>query len=88
MLRAATLGLGMMGRHHARILQSLPGVAFAGAVDPAGDRNDAVRDQALVFDTLDELLARGPLDMAVVALPTEEHLPVALRARRRRRLTC
>src|SRR5205085_6421072 len=46
-LRAATLGLGMMGRHHARILQSLPGVAFAGAVDPLGDRNDAVRDPAL-----------------------------------------
>lgn len=79
MLRAATLGLGMMGRHHARILQSLPGVEFAGAVDPAGDRNDAVRDPSLVFDSLDELLASGPLDMAVVALPTEEHLPVALR---------
>ncbi|HEV7774619.1 MAG TPA: Gfo/Idh/MocA family oxidoreductase [Conexibacter sp.] len=79
MLRAATLGLGMMGRHHARILQSLPGVTFAGAVDPLGDRNDAVRDPALVFATLDELLAQGPLDMAIVALPTEEHLPVALR---------
>jgi UDP-N-acetylglucosamine 3-dehydrogenase len=78
-LRAATLGLGMMGRHHARILQSLPGVTFAGAVDPAGDRNDAVRDATLVFATLDELLDAGPLDMAVVALPTEEHLPAALR---------
>ncbi len=77
-LRAATLGLGMMGRHHARILQSLPGVAFAGAVDPLGDRNDAIRDPSLVCQTLGELLARGPLDMAVVALPTEEHLPVAL----------
>jgi UDP-N-acetylglucosamine 3-dehydrogenase len=82
-LRAATLGLGMMGRHHARILQSLPGVTFAGAVDAAGDRNDAVRDPALVYATLDELLdanpAHPPLDMAVIALPTEEHLPIALR---------
>jgi predicted dehydrogenase len=81
-LRAATLGLGMMGRHHARILQSLPGVEFAGAVDDAGDRNDAVRDPALVYATIDELLdanSTPSLDMAIVALPTEEHLPAALR---------
>ena len=50
----------MMGRHHARILQSLPGVAFAGAVDPAGDRIGAVRDPALVFASIDELLAAPP----------------------------
>jgi predicted dehydrogenase len=67
-----------MGRHHARILQSLPGVTFAGAVDPAGDRHGAVRDPALVFGSLEQLLAAGRLDMAVIALPTEEHLPAAL----------
>lgn len=78
-LRAATLGLGMMGRHHARILQSLDGVRFVGAVDPAGDPHDAVRDQSLVYPSLDALLDAGPVDMAVVALPTEEHLPAALR---------
>jgi predicted dehydrogenase len=72
------LGLGMMGRHHARILQSLPGVAFAGAVDPLGDRHDAVRDPALVFPTIERLLDAGRVDMAVIALPTEEHLPAAL----------
>lgn len=79
-LRAATLGLGMMGRHHARILQSLPGVTFAGAVDALGDPHDAVRDPSLVYSSIDELLEATPdLDMAVVALPTEEHLPAALR---------
>jgi predicted dehydrogenase len=78
-LRAALLGLGMMGRHHARILQSLAGVELVGAVDPAGDRHGAVRDPALVHPTLDALLAANPvLDLAIVALPTEEHLPVAL----------
>ncbi len=77
-LRAAVLGLGMMGRHHARVLQSLDGVEFAGAVDQAGDQHGAVRDPALVFGTLEALLDSGRLDMAVVALPTEEHLPAAL----------
>jgi predicted dehydrogenase len=76
-LRGAVLGLGMIGRHHARILQSDPVMRFAGAVDPGGDRFDAVRDPALVFGRVADLLAvpDGPPDFAVVAVPTEEHLP-------------
>ena len=76
-LRGAVVGLGMMGRHHARLLQSSSRVAFAGAVDPEGDRHGAVRRPGLVFNTIEELLATGPLDFAMVAVPTEEHLPVA-----------
>ena len=38
-LRAGLIGLGMMGRHHARVLASLPGVDFVGVCDPAGDAN-------------------------------------------------
>jgi predicted dehydrogenase len=37
-LRGAVLGLGMIGRHQARLLQALPRVACVGAVDPAGAR--------------------------------------------------
>lgn len=72
--RGAVLGLGMIGRHHARILQQSPAVAFAGAVDPGGDRFGAVADPALVFDTVGALLDHG-VDLAVVSVPTEEHLP-------------
>jgi predicted dehydrogenase len=68
----------MIGRHHARILQSLPGVELAGAVDPLGDRHGVVRDPVPVHASLEDLLAAGPLDLAVLALPTEEHLPAAL----------
>ena len=64
----------MMGRHHARLLQAMPGVAFAGAVDPGGDRFGVLRDPDLLFATTAELLARGPIDFAVVSVPTEEHL--------------
>src|SRR5947208_2448473 len=46
-LRGAVLGLGMIGRHHARLLQASPRVAFAGAVDPGGDRFASVPHQAL-----------------------------------------
>src|SRR2546429_4860095 len=75
-LTAAVLGLGMIGRHHARLLQGMPGVRFAGAVDPGGDRFSAVHDRSLVRGSLDELLAAGVPDFAVVAVPTDEHLPV------------
>jgi UDP-N-acetylglucosamine 3-dehydrogenase len=76
-LRGAVLGLGMIGRHHARILQSDPVMRFTGAVDPGGDRFGAVRDPAMVFADLAALLDApgGPPDFAVVAVPTEEHLP-------------
>ena len=77
--RGAVLGLGMIGRHHARLLQGSPRVTFAGAVDPGGDRFGAVHDRGLLFADLEELLARGRPDFAVVAVPTEEHLPAATR---------
>jgi UDP-N-acetylglucosamine 3-dehydrogenase len=73
-LTGAVLGLGMIGRHHARLLQSSPRVRFAGAVDPLGDRFGVLHDPSLLFSSLDDLLAAGPPSFAIVAVPTEEHL--------------
>jgi predicted dehydrogenase len=76
-LRGAVVGLGMIGRHHARLLQSTERVAFAGAVDPGGDRYRSVYDRSRLFASLEELLEREVPDFAVVAVPTDLHLPVA-----------
>ena len=65
----------MIGRHHARLLQSTRRATFAGAVDPAGDAHGAVRDPKLVHASLEALLDAGSPDFAIVAVPTEEHLP-------------
>jgi UDP-N-acetylglucosamine 3-dehydrogenase len=73
-LRGAVLGLGMIGRHHARLLQTSDLVTFAGAVDPDGDRYGAVQDRSLIYPDVDALLAAGAPDLAIVAVPTEEHL--------------
>jgi predicted dehydrogenase len=70
-LRGAVLGLGMIGRHHARLLQASPEVEFAGAVDPDGDRYGAVHDPAKVFAAVGDL---PDIDFAIVAVPTEYHL--------------
>ena len=64
----------MIGRHHARLLQTSTRVAFAGAVDPAGDRFGVVHDPDLVFGDLAALLRSGTPDFAIVAVPTEEHV--------------
>jgi predicted dehydrogenase len=73
-LRGAVIGLGMIGRHHARLLQTSPRVDFAGAVDPAGDRFGVVSDPDRLFAGIADLLRGGAPDFAIVSVPTEEHL--------------
>jgi UDP-N-acetylglucosamine 3-dehydrogenase len=78
-LRGAVIGLGMIGRHHARLLQAADRVQFMGAVDPSGDLYRSMHDPGRLFDSIDELLGTGPLDFAIVAVPTDMHLPVVER---------
>lgn len=73
-LRAGLIGLGRMGRHHARVLRHLPGVDLVGVVDPAGDRYHAADDITLLPD-LDALVHHG-IDYAVLACPTLLHEPL------------
>ena len=75
-LRAGLVGLGMMGRHHARVLRSLPGVQLVAVVDPAGDAH-GVAEGAPVYAGLDEAVAHG-LDYCVIAAPTAFHTELAL----------
>ncbi len=77
-LRAGLVGLGMMGRHHARILGSLDGVELVAVSDPMGDAHGVAGDRP-VFATVQELIAHG-VDYAMVAAPTafHEELGIAL----------
>ena len=70
-LRAGLLGLGSMGRHHARLLSTLPGVELVALADPAGDVHGAAGGRPVLPD-LDQLIAVG-LDYCVVAVPTALH---------------
>src|SRR5690606_38274041 len=76
-LRAGLLGLGVMGRNHARVLATLDDVEFVGVYDPAPNTPDAVHERPIVHE-LDELLALG-LDYAVIAAPTVYHLELGSR---------
>jgi len=75
-LRAAVVGLGMMGRNHVRVLRGLDGVDLVGVVDPLGDKY-ASADDLDVHTQLGPLLDAG-LDLAVVAAPTADHVELGL----------
>jgi predicted dehydrogenase len=73
-LRAGVLGLGVMGRHHSRVLNNLEGVDFLGVYDPADSVGPLVEGKP-VFKDLDEFLDMG-FDYCVVAAPTIYHLDI------------
>ena len=75
-LRAGLVGLGMMGRHHARVLGSLDGVELVGVCDPMGDPHNVAGDRPLV-KSVEDLIALG-IDYAIVAAPTAFHEDLAL----------
>jgi predicted dehydrogenase len=76
-LRVAVVGVGHLGRHHARLLATMPGVAFVAAVDL-----DRSRAEAAVAGTAAEALTDyrdlfGRVDAVTVAVPTVGHVSVA-----------
>ncbi len=75
-MRFGLIGLGQMGRHHARILSESDEVDFVGAVDPMVDRHRAMRG-GMVFEDVNGLLDAG-IEAVVVAVPTVHHHEMAL----------
>jgi predicted dehydrogenase len=76
-LRVAVVGVGYLGRHHARILSSLPAVELVAVVDTNAARAAeiaAAYGTRALFDA-SELV--GQVDAVTIAVPTEAHLAVA-----------
>lgn len=77
MLRAGLLGVGMMGRHHARVVREVQGLELVAIADAVGDPHGVAGELAVLPD-LDALIAAG-IDVAIVAVPTQFHEDAALR---------
>jgi predicted dehydrogenase len=75
-VRAGLIGLGMMGRHHARVLRSLDDVELVATADPRGDQHLAVSGVPVLSD-VSQVIAEG-VDMCVVATPTHSHVETCL----------
>ena len=76
-VRVAVIGVGHLGRHHARILSTLPGVELVAVVDINRARSEEIaraNRTAAAFDSRDVL---GRVDAVTIAVPTERHRDVA-----------
>jgi len=77
--RVAAIGVGYLGRHHARILSTLPGVDLIAVVDINQPR---AAEMAGLYGTralADYREIVGKVDAVTIAVPTERHCEVALK---------
>src|SRR5689334_9047983 len=82
-LRFAVVGVGHLGRHHARILSARPEVTLAGVVDINAARAEEVAASVGTRALAPESLADAELDAVVIAVPTDVHAAVAVPLLRR-----
>lgn len=75
-IKVGVIGLGMMGRHHARVAREVEGFDLVAVADAMGDPHGASGSLPF-FDSVDALIAHG-IDAAVVAVPTQFHEQVGL----------
>jgi predicted dehydrogenase len=76
-LRIAVIGVGHLGRHHARILSTLDGARLTAVVDTVPERAAAAASGAGVVALSDHRQLLGEVDAVTVAVPTELHAEVA-----------
>ena len=77
-LRFAVIGAGGFGRHHVRILSTMPGVDLVAVCDRDPDRLQAAREQHGVAGVTDPADLPTDLDAVVVAVPTIAHREIAV----------
>jgi len=77
-LRVAVIGVGHLGKHHARLLAGIGGAQLVAVVDTAVDRAAAAAQAtgARALSDYRELL--GEVDAVSIAVPTELHRDVAM----------
>lgn len=75
-LRVGLIGLGAMGRHHARVVRETSGLDLVAVADPYGDIH-GVAGRLTALENVTQLIDAG-IDAAVCAVPTAQHEEVAL----------
>jgi predicted dehydrogenase len=77
--RLAVIGVGALGRHHARLLAEMPDVELAGVADPNPEQGTTVADSCRTtwFADYRTLLDRNQLDGVSIVVPTSMHRRIA-----------
>ena len=77
-LRVAVIGVGHLGRHHARILSTLTGVELVAVVDCNRARAREIASANHTEPLFDASEVRGRVDAITIAVPTALHAEIAL----------
>jgi predicted dehydrogenase len=77
-LRVGVVGVGHLGRHHARILAHLPGVELVAVVDTNEPRADEIASTCRTRPVYDSRDILGRVDAVTLAVPTEIHHEIAM----------
>jgi len=75
--QCVVVGVGHLGKHHARILASMPEASLAAVVDPSRERGESVAAEYSTTYVSDVTELGGQVDAAVIAAPTSEHFRLA-----------
>jgi predicted dehydrogenase len=77
-IRCGVIGVGRMGRHHARVYSQLPGVELVGVVDVNPQSRQSIVEQwgGEAFESVEQLLSAG-VDAVTIATPTIHHRSAA-----------
>jgi len=76
-VRVGVIGVGYLGKHHARILSAMPGVELVGVVDTHLGRAEEIASASRTRAMLDARELTGKVDAVTIAVPTETHLEIA-----------
>jgi predicted dehydrogenase len=79
-VKVCVIGLGNMGRNHARVLADLPGAALVGVADPSERARATYKPFSgiQVYGDYREMLEKEKPDCVVVAAPSEMHCEVTV----------
>jgi predicted dehydrogenase len=77
-MRVAVVGVGHLGKHHARILSALPGVRLVAVVDTNRPRAEEIATAYHTKPLFDARELAGEVDAVTIAVPTELHRDIAL----------
>jgi predicted dehydrogenase len=77
-LRIAVIGVGHLGKHHARILASMPGATLVAVVDTNQPRAREIAAAHGVEHAFDHRQVLGRVDAVTIAVPTELHSEIAM----------
>jgi predicted dehydrogenase len=77
-LRVAVIGVGHLGRHHARILSSLPDVELVAVVDTNRARAEEIAASSRTQPAFDFRDLLGRVDAVTIAVPTAIHHEIAV----------